>query len=99
MESNLGLREKGVQAFRLVAHDSCWAMALTLCQEQPAVVRQGLVLPCSRGKEGAEAGYEQGPLALPWGVLLSPLGQAMGVSGPQQEGLVAVTWGGLRAAE
>lgn len=62
MESSLGLREKGVQAFRLVAQD-CWGMALPLGQEQPAMVRQGLTPPYSRGREGAEAGSEQGPLA------------------------------------
>lgn len=59
MESNLGLREKGVQAFRLVAHDSCWAMALPLGQEQPA----GRVWYCPAvvEKKGPRQAMNRGP--------------------------------------
>lgn len=62
LESILGLKEKGVQASRLAAQDCCWHTALPLGQEQPVVV----------GRVGAAAHCEQGPLALPWGSLLSP---------------------------
>lgn len=97
MEPNLGPREKGVQASRLLAQDCRWIW--------PSLwVRSSLTLPCSHDKEGTKVCCECGPLALLWGLLLSlKLGQASPgwwcSSWPPKEDLAAMTWGGLGAAE
>lgn len=56
-----GPEGEGGAGLQAAGHDCCWAMAFPLGQEQPAVVRQDLVLPCSRGKEGARQAMNRVP--------------------------------------